>query len=301
MIVLRALTRGIQGLRGRLRYIVLVDCIYLLALLIPFTLFFKSISGAIGHSPLADHLTGGFDLAVIFDIAYSAGPALAITLGSLWPLLLLIIFTELFLEGGILYVILEEREGSERGEFFRGCADYFFPFLRLLLLSLSLFIVAAGIYLVLGGLLNIIKGRLSDEVATIWILGLKAAIIFVLLCSINLFLDYAKISMVATSQKRASRHLWASLSFLRRHKVKAAALYSILVGTVILSCGLYWIATGHLSTGTWTGLLIIILIQQSLVLFRIAMRFLFFSSQGAFFDMLLPSCKSPRYSGEPED
>ena len=269
-----------------MKFVFLIYVIHLLLVMIPLYLFFKPISETLGRSPFANGLTGGLDPSVIPDLLFQSSRELGVAFSSILVLFRLVIITDIFLDGGILSVLLKDENGIDSQAFFGGCGRYFLPFLRLFSLSVLLIITAVAVYVSIGSILGIVKEGLSDEVASTCLLFGKWSIFPILLGLVNLCLDYTKISMVETARRNAARLLRESLRFVWRNRWKTITLYLVLSIFIILLHGAYFLVSEVFYTGTWTGILSILVLQQLFVFSRIWMRFCFFSSQGALFQGL---------------
>jgi len=283
MTILQAFRTGGGLAWSRIRLVPVVYLIHLLTILIPAFLFFQPISDTLGHAPVADRMTGSLDLSLLTDLLYQAGPELGIAFSSLWALAVLIIVSDAFIDGGLLAILLKGEEARKVESFFEGGARFILPFLRLFLLSCLLLILAAALQQAAGRLLEAIEEELSDEVVSTILMAVRGALFLILMAGVNLVLDYAKVSMVLGGRRSALSHLKESLAFIWGHKVAVISLYTILAAFVLLLHGGYLLLSGSLSTGTWPGLLLLILLQQLFILSRTWTRLLSFSAQGIYF------------------
>src|SRR5579875_539485 len=162
---------------------------------------------ALAHSLAGAKLSNGFDVGMFFELVRLPSVNLfSFTANSLLFAFVFFIFM-LFVTGGILETYRQDRRlGS--GDFFAASGAFFWPFVRLMLLSIVPFVIVNLIYQALSKLADHIGDRaIADQVGIF--LSLAALIVFLLLAlAVRLWFDVAQVRAVAQKERRMWRNLW---------------------------------------------------------------------------------------------
>lgn len=242
--------------------------------------FAVAIHGQAAHSLVADSLLARMDVDWLTDLGARFQGAAPLVLGLLLAALLLYLLLAAFLNGGIIGGLLRAGARPTPAEFFHDCGLYFWRYLRLLLLSIPLYLLIAG---ALHGLLAGLLKALTREAATEWplvVAGVVRLLALVLLLGIvSMFLDYVKIGLAAGSRRSVLRETWRTLKLVGRRFLKAWGLY-LLAGLAFVALTLLYLEVARLlPAGTPLLLIAVFLWQQLFVLGRQFSKLLFVASE----------------------
>ena len=168
---------------------------------------FVAVRRAAGHSLAARELTHRFDLGMFVELLRAPDAHIWRYNAASFLFTAVFFVFMLFVTGGVLETYLEDRRLSA-GEFFGASGAYFWPFVRLALLSIIPFTIVAIIHYLLDKQADRIgEQAIADQVGIF--LGWGAIAVLLLLgLAVRLWFDVAKVRAVAVKQRRMWRTLW---------------------------------------------------------------------------------------------
>ncbi len=277
-----ALTTGFRSTNKNLR---MVGLLYLVNLLIAaiFAWGFRSLlTSAMGDSMSLERLVKDFDYTVYTDFMVKYGGRID-ALTSLpiisWLVVFYLLINTLF-DGGALATLYNPDEGFSLRTFFENCGTYLSRFLRLLFIFIAIFVL---VFLVVVFIVGIVYSSLTlSAVSEVWPFTL--AIVLLLLCLfvamlVVMMADYAKVLTVVHDATSMIRTAWAAITFVFRHFFSTVTLQLSVVLTVIVSILLYLFLEDRIGMSTPLTILVMLLIQQLSVGFRIYARMVTFGGQ----------------------
>lgn len=274
--IVQALKRGVKGAAaaGRLLGVLYVaELVAGLALTLPLWAILDRFGG---------WMAGGLDVNFFIELHAYHESELVGLMGLRRLIVVGYFLASLFLSGGALAVLA----GGERYQpaFFWGQAAKFFGrFLRLVLWSLLVLATASLVPLAAYGLQRLLYGPDPYEKVIFWgfwlQLGLAVAGLFVY----RIVLDYARIHAVLTDEKRMRVSLWQGIRFTFKNlgRTLGLAFLLFLAGGVVLA--LYRPLASALGAPTGTTVVLLFLLQQLYILWRMAMRVTRYASQLEFY------------------
>jgi hypothetical protein len=198
------------------------------------------IGPVLDNSLASDRLYHAFDLGFLGELFgrpdVSAGSAaLAAVLAVSVFLVLMVLFT-----GGVLKVYNEDRTFTT-GEFFGACGQYFWRFVRLIVLLLIVLIpvglLNAGIKAWSDGLAE----RIASPFPSLWVNGVGKLIMLLLMMSVRVWFDMAEVQAVAEDEYAMRRTFARSFRLTWRNFRSLFWIY--FAPSVVV-----WVATG---VGLW--------------------------------------------------
>jgi hypothetical protein len=159
------------------------------------------------HSFAGQPLTHRFDLGMLIELFRLPDVSLWRFSTSSYLFAFVFFVFMLFVTGGILETYRADRRLTT-GEFFSASGAFFWPFLRLLLLSIIPFVIVSMIYQGLSKLADHVGDRsIADQVGIFMFWG--AVLVFLLLgLWVRLWFDMAQVRAVAQSDRRMWRNTW---------------------------------------------------------------------------------------------
>ncbi|MFQ5817708.1 MAG: hypothetical protein ACE5H2_07115 [Terriglobia bacterium] len=194
-----------------------------------------------------------------------------------------------FFAGGILDRYARPEEVQSRARLFSQGAEYFFRFVRLLIISLLLY---WGIFRWVANPLHRWMEQATRDVTVettvmVWRLGVYAVAGFLLILA-SMALDYAKIAMVVERRRSASLAFLRGLRFVSAHPGKTFGLYLLLLAVgLVLLYGYSLVAPGP-GQSSWATILLAFLIGQAYLLARLVLKLWFLGSQTVLFQSAQP-------------
>ena len=160
------------------------------------------------------------DLSVRYLDAAPAYAGLLVLAVGLYMLL------AVFLNGGIIGCLARPESRPTLADFFHDCGLNFWPFFRLFLLSIPVYLLALALFF---PLLRVLLEALQRRAATEWpvlIAGnIRILSLVLLLGLVSMFFDYVKIGLATGGRSSVLKESWLTLKFLWRRFFRAWALY----------------------------------------------------------------------------
>ena len=284
MKILNTFEKGFQTTNKRLKmvaYLWLINFIFSALIVTPvYFLMKKDFSGSL----MSDQILKGTELLWLGDIIYKYQDILPALVG--WFLIPGIFFMVLyiFLYGGIIGRIAAQDEKINLTSFLSDCSRYFFPFLRVFLVSLVAYLVVfGGIHSIISALFNLWKKSASTEWPLILASILEFLILILLFSIVRMFFDYVRVRLVVEKSKKAIRATLLNMSFIGKRFFSAWFLY-LLVGLITVVLGLIYLAVYQLLPKIGILLIVGFIWQQTYVLSRMWTKILFYSTEYHFFN-----------------
>jgi len=285
MKIIKIFEKGFQATNKRLKMVVylwLINFIFSVLIVTPaYFLIKKDLSGSL----MADQILKGAELLWLGDIIYKYQDLLPALVG--WFLIPVIFFMMLyiFLYGGIIGRIVAQDEKINLTSFLSDCSKYFFPFLRVFLISLVAYLVVfGGIHNLISALFNLWKKSASTEWPLILASILEFLILVLLFSIVRMFFDYVRVRLVVEKSKKTIRATLLNISFIGKKFFRAWCLY-LLVGLITAIFGIIYLAVYQLLPKIGILLIVGFIWQQMYVLSRMWTKILFYCTEYHFFNL----------------
>ena len=197
---------------------------------------------------------------------------------------LLFLLAWAFFAGGILDRYAHPDMPPTRARFFSQNGEYFFRFVRLLIISLLFYWgIFRWVANPLHDWLEDATRDVTQEKTVILFTLLVYALVAFLLLLVSLVLDYAKIALVVERRRSALLALLRGARFVLAHPGSALGLYLLLTAVGLLLVWLYrLVAPGPGQSGTIT-ILLAFLVGQIYLIARLGLKLWFLAGQTALF------------------
>lgn len=269
----------ISGLRISWQHRQLSLIIYLiqlsLAILIGFQVY-QVIEASIGHSASVEKIIHGYDHTVLRDLINVHGASLSPLAGQLRWILLIYAIYSVYLQGGILEVLV--KEGRDWSDFWRGGARYFRPFMLFgLMFTTLLFLWSAVIWLpFLIGLFPMVESLDRERpifwiiivLALLWLLGVAIIFLFSINTRLSYLMDENKIwNALKAGVKKSFQMI--------RIRFPVIIIY---FGLIVLSYYFNFLLEWNVGISSSSLIIFFIIWQQFMILFKIYLRISLYAS-----------------------
>lgn len=258
----------------------IVNFIAALFLALPFQSYLSRVAGY--SAMLSEHI-GSFDFTFLGDFMNQYGDGVWVLLNQAKYLVLLFLAISIFLNGGLIAHIVRKRP-LEQFSFFHNCGLYFW---RLLRMALSFIVLYGCIVFICWSLFKWLMGGLSPFTWDSDGQLINAYYIVVFLMSFLLFMslmihDYAKIIMVQKSDPQVWNSIKGGFLLVRQNFLSCSLLYLVHFISFVLLFLLYRYLRCTLSISGLISVLVLFVLSQVFVLFRIGIKILNLSSAHLF-------------------
>ncbi|HYK91164.1 MAG TPA: hypothetical protein VE398_20510 [Acidobacteriota bacterium] len=304
------------GLKRVLRSPALIIFIYATSVVIvlPLTVGVReAIKGSVGSSLVQENLRKGFDLDWYGEfvsqergLGETFGPQVTgflPTLKNIEKLLdgriltnefslslagILFLAAWAFWGGGIISCYAQPETPTVRSSLFADAGKYFLPFVRLVILSVLLYLalyrwLASPLFRLIDRLTNDTPAEAPEMICS----GLVYLLMAILLAVFSMAMDYAKIAMVTEQRRSAVLAFLRGLGFVLSNKLKTVGLYLCLVVVGIFLFALYGLlAPGPSQSGNFS-LIAAFMFGQVFLIARLLLKLWFLGSQTVLFQSVI--------------
>ncbi len=250
-----------------------VNAAFALLLLAPFNALVRSDLGA----SLLGRAVRGFDMLWLGGALYrfrEIGPAV-----GAWFLaaVLMYLAVSVFLDGGIAGRVVA-LEGGGLGGFFADCGRLFGRFVRVVLVSIPLFLVVVGL---VSRLASAVAGLFTRNAASEWtvIIASNAAFLVALLAvtAVQMALDYTRVRIAAEDRRGVVRAFLDTFRFLGPRFFPAWAIY-LAISLLPIAAGVGLLLLQRRFPGGLLGLAVGFVAAQVFIGLRLVARVMFLGS-----------------------
>lgn len=280
MITFKALTAGIRSTNKSYRLIALLYAINFLIAAILAWGFHAVLARTIGDSMSLEHLVKDFDYTVYTDFMFKYGGRITALLSQLSWLIFFYLLLNTLLGGGTLALLKNGDESFSLRSFFENCGVFFFRFFQLLLIFGVLLFIVGFIASAAFGL--IYTAFTANAVSEVWPFSFAIILFFLFLFIVMLVVmmaDYAKVVTVANDAKSMIKTSWQGIKFVFRHFLTTVGLQLSIILLLLISVALYLLLEDQIGMATPFAILVMFLIQQVSVGFKVWTRVLTFAGE----------------------
>ncbi len=264
-------SKGAEIVRRNQRYVWWFYVVNLVLAVIGTGAFMQNARAILDHSLFSDRLVHRFSVFAYLELLSRPefGPARASTVPSIVLALLFVVLTLIFLPGVLLGYASDHR--ISRGEFFRGCGQNVWRFVRLSIVFAILSGIVVGILSALQDALVNAADNTSYETLPFWVQTACLVVILLMLTFFRIWFDLAEIDVVLTDQKAVRRSIGYGWRWTRKNLGRLLGSYVAinLIGLATLAAGV-WFWNVVVPPANVVGAF---LVGQVILLLFLAMRF----------------------------
>jgi hypothetical protein len=227
-----------------------------------YVIFSRAFNASIGPSLVLKDLLKTGDMNIILEtLTQTAGPFASAFRAA--PIVILLYFlANVFLQGGILNVLIAPR-GREKfaDSFFGGGGRFYGRFLRLLVYSAVVWVPAIILFVAVNAALGVL-GDPSREKQMVFFAIIRVALGLFLLHLVKMVLDYARIMIAVPDSRTVFRALMDAVRFVVRRLGGTLGLYYLLGLTGLAISLAYLGVKSIIGATTAAGILAVFLITQ---------------------------------------
>jgi hypothetical protein len=279
--LLKLFIQGFSTANRRARMVIYLWLMNFVFSLIIITPVYILVNKEFSRSLLGDTMAEGFGLLWFADLAYKYKDIPGALAGWVLAPGIIFLFLYIFLNGGLIGRIADEREIVNFEKFFSDCGKYFFRFFRVFIISLFGYALVVIIQRLIGSLFKIWTKNASSEWPLIISSNLKFLILLLLFSIVRMYFDYVRIRLVVEDSKRTVLTSILNLAFIGKRFIKAWILY-LLVGIIGLIIGLIYLGISRIMPSSGYLVMAVFIWQQIYIFSRMWVKLLFFSTEYQF-------------------
>ena len=235
------------------------------------------LSRGLSLRPRGDVLLDGFSFDVLKELLhYDASPVATVLGWAAFGPIALAALASALVNGGLLEVLWAREPAPDPRprlhRFFRGAGRYVLVHVRVL--ALSALVAAVALVAALAALTPLLEGTGESQREVVAWFGLLAPLIVgaVVVAVWGTVLDFARLRVVATDDRRAVRALAWAAWYVARHPLATVGLWTVM-GVLTLTAGAAAVLlVPFVPVRGWAGIVGIVAAQQAIVFVRAWLR-----------------------------
>ncbi|MCE1190348.1 MAG: hypothetical protein LWX56_14560 [Ignavibacteria bacterium] len=264
---------------------------FALALSVP---MYALIQGNLLHSSMNAHITNEFDFIWFLQFRFQNKSILDVFPPMIYTVTLLYNLIQLFFSGGLLSLAGNPQK-DHIVDFFFGGVRYFFRFFILFLITVALYFVVISLNsLMFAGIQWVFTN--SDNTLLQFIAHLFRYVFFVFLIGIvNLLADYSRIVIASHDDSHIFRSIVKCLIFVKNKFTIVSTLFFVLASCIGLAAIGYNLVDGLIPKSSWLLIIATFVIQQMLIIFRLIIRMVFYTSEFVLYNDISAEIVKPQF------
>ncbi len=235
------------------------------------------LQDTLSHSLISERLLETFDYFWFIQFRHIYSVQLDQMPLSIYAVLGIYILIQTFFLGGIISVF-NYPEKNHIVDFFYGGVKYFFRFVKVLFISLAFILIVLGLHDLWGYLIAKLFLE-SEKIYWEFAFQLIRYFIMVFLISIVILLsDYLKISLAVRDKTKIISEIKSAILFIKNNFNKVFTLFLLVSVIGVLGVLFYNIIQKFIPRTPAYFLILSFFIQQMLIIFRLLIRMLFYST-----------------------
>ena len=187
-----------------------------------------------------------------------------------------------FFLGGLISVF-HTPEKNHTVDFFFGGVRYFLRFVKVLLISLLFFAAAFNINDYIGELITWLLKNSENVTADFFSKFIRYVLMIFFIGIVTIISDYSKISLAVRDKTQILREIYYAVVFLKNNFNKVFVTFLIVAIIGALGAVVYNVIGRFIPRTPFYFLILIFILQQMLIIFRLLVRMLFYSTQVSLF------------------
>jgi hypothetical protein len=232
----------------------------------------------LSHSTMSDKLMANFDLMWFLQFRHLYEIQLDQIPLSIYSVVVIYTLMQTFFLGGLIS-IFHIPEKNHTVDFFFGGVRYFFRFLKVLLVSLVFFALSFKIYDWIGILITWAYNDSENVWAEFVFKGLRYVLLIFMIGVTTLFSDYSKVSLAIRDTTKVFREFYQAIIFIKDNFNKVFTVFLIVAIIGAIGVLVYNVIGKFIPRTPAYFLVLSFVLQQMLIIFRLLIRMLFFSTE----------------------
>lgn len=242
--------------------------------------FYSVMNNEVGSSASIYPMLREFDYTIFSDVLNNYGNSIRPFISQIIWFALFYSVVSVFFSGGILRILSDKDKNFSLRTFFGGCGAYFARLVKLALIILAAHgIIAAVIYIPLILIISALGDGFESEAAYFYIILTGVIIHIISLLLIIVISDYSKVIIVVSESRKVFKSFLHSLKFVMRHLFKIYSLYLLLLIFPFVLLLIYFLSDELVGMVSGITVIIMFLIQQIFIWFRIWAKIWIFGSE----------------------
>lgn len=272
------LTHSIRSVFHNTKIVILMWVINAASALVLTVPIYNLLLVNLSHSTISDKLMENFDYFWFLQFRHLNEIQINQIPLSIYAVVVIYTLIQTFFLGGLIS-IFHIPEKNHIVDFFFGGVRYFFRFLKVLIISLFFFAFSFLIYDWLGILITSAYQNSENVWAEFIFKALRYVLLIFMIGVTTLFSDYSKVSLAVRDKTKVFREVYQAILFIRNNFNKVFTTFLIVALIGALGSMIYNVIGKFIPRTPSAFLILSFVLQQMLIIFRLLIRMLFFSTE----------------------
>ena len=247
----------------------------------------------LNHSILSDKLALNSDYIWFIQFMNNYKSNLSEIPFMLYGMMGIYLLIQTFFLGGLIS-IFNFPQKNHTVDFFYGGVKYFVRFTKLMLFSLLFFGLAFLINDYLGKIILSFFKNSENEMLEFVFMSLRYILLIFLIGVVSIISDYSKINIAVKDSFYVIRTLFNTVVFLKNNFIKVFLLFLMVAVFGAIGAIIYNLVRVTIPETPFYFLIVSFILQQMLIIFRLLIRMLFYSTEVILFNDLIAEVISPK-------
>ena len=269
---------SVRSVFHNVKFVVLMWVINAVSALVLAVQVYNILRDNIGTSLISDHIAHSFDyfwylqFRNLYSVQFDQMPLTIYFAVGIYALI------QTFFLGGLISVF-HSPDKNHMVDFFFGGVKYFIRFVKVLLISLLFFAAAFKINDYSGEFITWLFKNSENVTADFIIKFIRYIVLVFFIGIVTIVSDYSKISLAVRDKTQILREIYYVVVFLKNNFNKVFATFLIVAIIGAFGAIVYNIIGRFIPRTPFYFLILIFILQQMLIIFRLLVRMLFYSTQ----------------------
>jgi hypothetical protein len=274
----QVLLQSVRSIFKNFHFIILLWLLNAMAAIVLTVPIYNVLINNLGNSMMSERLTQGFDymwylqFRNIYHVQFDQIPM------NIYFVVGIYLLIQTFFSGGLIS-IFHIRDKNHTVDFFYGGVRYFFRFLKILLVSLLFFALAFKINDYLGEFITWAFINSENVRAEFILKSLRYILLIFLIGVITMISDYSRVAIAVKDKGKVIKELYTAIIFIKNNFSKAFSLFLLVSVIGALGVVVYNVVGRFIPRTPFYFLILSFILQQMLIIFRLLVRMLFYSTQ----------------------
>lgn len=237
------------------------------------------------HSAYSNRLSFGFDFAWFYQLEHlykSSFEGLPYLLNGI---IVIYIFIQIFFLGGLVSVFVNYKK-NHFVDFFYGCVKYFYRFTKIAFISLFFYFLVFSFNDYTGELITMAFANSENQMFEFILRSSRYIFLILMIGVIDITSDYSKVAVAIKDSTKIIREVLKTVVFVKRNFFKVFIIFFIVSATGGVGAVLYNVVDSYIPKYPYYYMVLTFIIQQLLIIFRLFIRMLFYSTEVTLYNEL---------------
>jgi hypothetical protein len=278
----QVLVLGVRAVFHNIKFITLFWVLNAVSAVVLSLSIYNTLHDNLGRSLISDRLTNSFDyfwylqFRNLYELQLDQIPFVIYSIVVIYTII------QTFFLGGLIAVFNQPKK-NHTVDLFYGGVKYFNRFLKVMLISVLFYAVAFKINDLTGDLISWMYKNSESALGDFILRSLRYTLLIFLIGVVSILSDYSKVSLAVKDKTHIIKEVFASIIFIKNNFYIVFITFLIVACLGALGVVVYNIIHITIARTSYYLLILIFILQQMLIIFRLLIRMLFCATEVTIF------------------